>query len=303
MSRPLRIEFPGAVYHITSRGDRREQIFEDDADRRSFLEILDRALTRFEANCLAFCLMGNHYHLVLCTRQANLSRLMRHVNGVYTQAYNRRYTKVGHVLQGRFKAILVDRDACLVQLCRYVERNPVAAGLVVNAADWPWSSCRHHMALAEGPAWLDSQAVWQLLLGHSVEDAAARKHAGAVYAGLIAAPAPADFWTTQLRQQIYLGNDDFVRRMQANMPAPSVSVVEVPRLHRCTPCSGVSDRLRCAERRNEELRRAYREGNLTMTAIARELGLSVSTVSRLIARAETEAGGQVLPFASAKGKT
>ena len=129
MARPLRIEFPGAIYHVTSRGDRRESIFEDDVDRERFLAVLDQATARFDAQVLAYCLMGNHYHLVLHTRQGNLSLLMRHLNGVYTQAYNRRHGVVGHLLQGRFKAILVDRDAYLLTLCRYVELNPVRAKL------------------------------------------------------------------------------------------------------------------------------------------------------------------------------
>ncbi len=105
MSRPLRIEFPGAVYHVTSRGDRREPIFDDDADRQRFLGVLAHGLSRFDAQVLAYCLMGNHYHFVLYTRAANLSRLMRHINGVYTQAYNRRHGKVGHLFPGRFKAV------------------------------------------------------------------------------------------------------------------------------------------------------------------------------------------------------
>lgn len=96
MARPLRIEFEGAVYHVTSRGDRREPIFADDGDRIRLLQIVGRAMERFDAQVLAYCLMGNHYHFVLCTRQANLSRLMRHLNGVYTQDFNRRHGKVGH---------------------------------------------------------------------------------------------------------------------------------------------------------------------------------------------------------------
>ena len=139
MSRPLRLEFPDAVYHVTSRGDRREPIYRDDADRIDCLAVIAQAMERFDAQVLAYCLMGNHYHLVVHTRAANLSRLMRHVNGVYTQRFNRRHCLVGHLFQGRFKAILVDRDAYLLALCRYVERNPVAAGLVRHAGEWPWS--------------------------------------------------------------------------------------------------------------------------------------------------------------------
>ena len=151
MSRPLRIEFPGAVYHVTSRGDRREPIYREDADRLLQLDMLATALDRFDAQVLAYCQMGNHYHLVLYTRQGNLSRLMRHLNGVYTQAFNRRHGLVGHLFQGRFKAILVDRDAYLLALCRYVERNPVAAGLVKAPDAWRWSSCQAHLGPVPTP--------------------------------------------------------------------------------------------------------------------------------------------------------
>jgi putative transposase len=105
MSRPLRIEFPGAVYHVTSRRDRREPIFVDDTDRATLLTVVAQGMQRFSAQVLAYCLMGNHYHFVLHTRQANLSQLMRHLNGVFTQVFNRRRGKVGHLFQGRFNAI------------------------------------------------------------------------------------------------------------------------------------------------------------------------------------------------------
>lgn len=124
MARPLRIEYQGAVYHITSRGDRREPMALDDVDRSAFIEVLAQALKRFDARAWAYCLMGDHYHLVLHTRQANLSRLMRHVNGVYTQTFNRRHGLVGHLFQGRFKAIVVDADSYLLEVCRYVDLNP-----------------------------------------------------------------------------------------------------------------------------------------------------------------------------------
>lgn len=151
MSRPLRIEFPGAIYHMTARGDRREPIFVDDEDRNSLLDVVAKAMQRFDAQALAYCLMGNHYHFVLQTRQANLSRLMRQINGVYTQAFNRRHSKVGHLFQGRFKAVLVDRDAYLLAACRYVELNPVRAGIVDTPNAWPWSSYLAHVGEAHTP--------------------------------------------------------------------------------------------------------------------------------------------------------
>jgi REP element-mobilizing transposase RayT len=151
MARSLRIEFPGAVYHVTARGDRREDIFVDDEDRLALLEVVAQALSRFDAQMLAYCLMDNHYHFVLHTRRANLSLLMRHINGVCTQTYNRRHNKVGHLFQGRFKAILVDRDAYLLEVCRYVDLNPVRARMVRKPGSWAWSSYRAHTGEAPAP--------------------------------------------------------------------------------------------------------------------------------------------------------
>ena len=132
MARPLRIEFPSALYHVTSRGDRREPIFEDDEDRRKFLRVLAETVDRFNWICHAYCLMTNHYHLVVETPEANLSKGMRQLNGVYTQASNRRHRRTGHLFQGRFKAILVDKDSYLLELTRYVVLNPVRAKMATG---------------------------------------------------------------------------------------------------------------------------------------------------------------------------
>jgi putative transposase len=141
MARPLRLEFPGAAYHVTARGDGREPIFLDDEDRQSFADRFGREVIQQSWRLYAFCLMGNHYHLLIETPEANLARGMRRLNGVYTQAFNRRHRRVAHVLQGRYKAIVVNRDAYLLELCRYVVLNPVHARLVEDPAEWPWSRC------------------------------------------------------------------------------------------------------------------------------------------------------------------
>ena len=142
--------------------------------------------------------MGNHFHLVLHTRQGNLSRLMRHINGVYTQQFNRRHGLVGHLFQGRFKAILVDRDAYLMALCRYVERNAVAAGLVATADEWAWSSYRAHVCKAPTPSWLDSDGLHGYLLGRSVASDRDRRRAAQKYAALVtdADEREASLWQT-----------------------------------------------------------------------------------------------------------
>ena len=291
MSRPLRIEFPGAVYHVTSRGDRREMIYRDDADRALQLEVIAQAMDRFDAQVLAYCLMGNHFHLVLHTRRANLSRLMRHVNGVYTQRFNRRHGLVGHLFQGRFKAILVDRDAHLLALCRYVERNPVAVSMVAAPEDWPWSSCRAHLGQAATPGWLDSDGLHGYLLGATVSSAAERRRAVQRYAKLVAAAQDDDasFWQETLRGQVYLGDEAFVERMQAQAEPQRVAHKGIPKAQRLRPLTLQDCVTQCDGDRSRTLHMAYREAGLTMTALAEQTGLSVSHVSRLIAVEEAKA--------------
>jgi hypothetical protein len=210
------------------------------------------------------------------------------VNGVYTQHVNRRHGLVGHLFQGRFKAILVDRDAYLLQVCRYVELNPVRAGMVAAPGDWAWSSYRAHVGLADAPPWLDVQALHGHLLGRPARSAADQRSAAARYAALVAQGTGEALWAEHLRQQIYLGDAQFVERMQAQVsPATALTpqLREVPRPQRAAPMT-LQDCLREFEPRGEALRVAYRQCGITMTRMAAELGLSVSRISRLIAAAE-----------------
>lgn len=140
MARPLRIEYPGAVYHVTSRGNERKPIFQTDEDRELLLGILHKITEKFNWVYHAYCLMDNHYHLLIETPEGNLSKGMRQLNGVYTQAFNRRHNRVGHIFQGRYKAVLIQKDSHLLEVCRYVVLNPVRAGAVETPEDWPWSS-------------------------------------------------------------------------------------------------------------------------------------------------------------------
>ena len=285
MARPLRIEFPGAVYHVTSRGDRREPIFVDDEDRRALLAVLASGLERFDGCALAWCFMGNHYHFVLQTRQPNLSLLMRHVNGVYTQRFNQRHRKVGHLFQGRFKAVLVDRDSYLLEVCRYVELNPVRAGMVAAPGDWPWSSYAALTAQGPCPPWLDRAAVWGYLLGEDAATDALAQKASLAYADLVAAGKDVSLWPDHLRQQMYLGDEAFVLRMQALASDHAVSNKEIPKAQRASP-KALQDWLALMPSRDEAIVAAHRHSQLSMSQIARELGLSVSRVSRIIARTD-----------------
>lgn len=225
MSRPLRLEFEDALYHVTFRGDRREPIFEDDLDRLAFLNVVEQGLTRFDSEVFAYCLMGNHYHVVLQTHQPNLSRLMRHINGVYTQAYNRRQRKVGHLFQGRFKAVLVDVDAYLLEVCRYVDLNPVRVGMVNRPQDWAWSRYRAHTGHTERPGWLNSRALHRLLAPR-----APRREGPERYAQFVSQGRDVNLWDDALSGQIYLGDADFVQRMQAYAASPDAT--EIPRIQR-----------------------------------------------------------------------
>lgn len=207
MARPLRLEFPGAVYHITARGDRREAIFLDDEDRQRFIHLLGSEVGQQRWLLYAYCLMDNHYHLLLETPEPNLARGMRRLNGVYTQAFNRRHGLVGHVLQGRYKSILVDRDAYLLELCRYVVLNPIRAGIGDDPAAWSWSSYRATAGEMSAPQWLDTTRV--LGLFHPEQTAARRAYSRFVAQGR-GLPSP---WAN-LSGQIYLGGEAFLERMQ-----------------------------------------------------------------------------------------
>lgn len=285
MARPLRIEIADGVYHVTCRGDRREPIFGDDRDRVRLLDILGQALARFDAVALAYCLMNNHYHLVLQTKRANLSRLMRHVNGVYAQAFNRRHDLVGHVFQGRFHAIHVDRDAYLMQVCRYTDLNPVRARLVESPAEWTWSSFRAHCGFVDPPIWLDTDALRGQLLGIDATSAAVRGRAASIYAEFVAAGSSQRLWEEALRQDIYLGGEAFIARTQASARVDQVCAEEIPEVQRRAP-QPCAVNFKSAQERLEAVGRAYAVSGMRMREIAEVVGLSVSQVSRLIAQTE-----------------
>lgn len=289
MARPLRIEFPGAIYHLTSRGDRREPIFEDDEDRNLFLSLVGHAMSRYDAAVLAYCLMDNHYHLVVQTRQGNLSRLMQRLNGAYTQAYNRRHNKVGHLFQGRYKAILVDQDTYLLEVCRYVELNPVRARLIRNPANWRWSSYRAHAGMAAAVPWLDTAGVHGHVLGRDANSANDRRKAALQYAALVAAGKGVNLWEEALSQQIFLGERSFVERMHARLGTDAMQSKDIPREQRRRASPSIDQYLEHRLGRDHGIHRAVMEGQHSLTAVAAHVGLSVSRVSRIVTQLEKDA--------------
>jgi len=225
MARPLRLELAGALYHLTARGDRREPIFLDDGDRSLFIELLAKEVGQQGWLLYAFCLMDNHYHLLLETPEPNLVRGMRRLNGVYTQAFNRRHGLVGHLLQGRYKAILVDKDSYLLELCRYVVLNPVRVKkkMAASVEDWPWSSYLPTVGKAGCPDWLAAEQV--LALFGKGQIAARRAYERFVAQGVgVASP-----WES-LSGQIFLGKGEFLRKMQKLVDIQPSK--DVPRTHR-----------------------------------------------------------------------
>jgi len=154
MARPLRIEYPGAFYHVTSRGNEQREIFKSKKDRVQFLHYLETATERYGAAILIYCLMDNHYHLLLETPKGNLSQIMRHINGAYTTYFNVKRKRAGHLFQGRYKAILVEADEYAEELSRYIHLNPVRAGIVERPEDYIWSSYRAYIGQEKAPEWL-----------------------------------------------------------------------------------------------------------------------------------------------------
>lgn len=279
MARPLRLEFAGGLYHITSRGDGREDIYLSDADREAWLLVLGEVCKRFNWVCHAWCQMSNHYHLLIETPAANLAKGMRQLNGVYTQRFNRLHGRVGHVFQGRYKAVLVERDSYLLELARYIVLNPLRAGMVKRLEDWPWSSYLATCGQAVASEWL--QTDWILAQFGRQRASAIRKYVAFVHEG---ARLPS-VWT-QLQGQIYLGSESFVKKMQAQI-AKQPSLAEIPRTQRRTLTQPLGDFERRYDR-NEAIARAYLSGQHTMAAIAAHFGVHYTTVSRLV-RAYEEA--------------
>jgi putative transposase len=200
----------------------------------------------------------------------------------------------------------VDRDAYLLALCRYVERNPVAAGIVAQPQDWPWSSCRAHLGLEGTPPWLDTDGLHGYLLAREPKTSKDQQHAARLYAKMVTQTDPADdaFWATALRQQIFLGDKAFAQRMQEKADPLRRAAADVPRPQRQSVADTPAARervwgeclQRCSGDRAAALHAAYREHGMTMTALASLAGLSVSRVSRLIAGEEARdaAAGQQL---------
>ena len=278
MARPLRIELAGGLYHVTSRGDRREDIFLCEGDRYVWLKIFGDVCQRFNWICHAWCQMTNHYHVVVETVEGNLSQGMRQLNGVYTQKLNRAHCRVGHVFQGRYRAIMVEKDAYLLELMRYVVLNPVRAGMVGETGDWPWRSYRSMIGMSSRPDWLETD--WVLGQFGNTRGKAVMDYIDFVHAGV----DQPNVWES-LHGQIYLGSEAFVKRMQVLVSDRS-AMTEIPRTQRrplAKPLECYRDTIADSK---AAMAAAYATGDCTMQEIANCFRVHYVTVSRAVKRHE-----------------
>ena len=258
------------------RGNARRRIFKNDGDRETLLDLAGSVVKKYNWLCHAYCLMDNHYHLLIETPDGNLSRGMRQLNGVYTQTYNRRHRKVGHVFQGRFKAILVEKESYLLELCRYVVLNPVRAKAVERPEDWKWSSYGATVGTSKAPAGLSTD--WILGQFDGTRGQARRKYKEFVMAGL----GKDNPWRN-LKGQILIGREDFVERFR-ELLTEKESIKEIPRQQRYVnrPELSVIFGEKDGRHRKKLMCEAHVNYGYTLKAIADYLGIHYTTVSKAV---------------------
>jgi REP element-mobilizing transposase RayT len=256
MSRPPRTQAPGAIYHVTFRGNRRASIYLDEYDYKVWFDMLGEAALRYEIVVHAFCQMPNHYHLVVETPSGNLASAMRYLNGKYCQYFNRKHEFSGHVAQGRYYADRINRQQHLLELARYVVLNPVRAGLVADPADWNASNYHFFMGLAPAPAWLNVD--WTLSqFGTSSQDSRVSAYSKFVLQGR-GRPDPLRHLT---------------RPRRAGMAASNMDAQPVQTLQECS--AAYPDI-------NEAIVRAVLSTTCSLRAIARHFGVSPRTLDRIL---------------------
>lgn len=276
MSRQLRIEYEHALYHITSRGNNRENIYYDDEDRGDFLEILSEVCQRYHWLCHAYCLMSNHYHLLVETVSPTLSKGMHYLNGVYTHHYNMRHHHIGHLFQGRFKAILVEKEGYLLELARYIVLNPVRAKMTQSAKDWIWSSYCATAGLVKAHESLYIDWILSCFTEHRSQ--AFQQYQSFVQFGLNKKPM------SQVRNQIYLGTDKFINQAQTHALLNINRLNGVPNNQKHPRVEPLSYYAQLYPSRDEAMMHAYLSGGYTLQKVGSYFGVSESTVRRALKR-------------------
>jgi putative transposase len=278
MARPLRVSFSGAIYHVMARGNNKQAIFLDEVEYREVLHLLRIVVKRFGIVCHIYCLMPNHYHIVVETPAGNLSAALQWLNGEYARWWNKRHGRCGHVFQGRFKAQLVQRDRYLHALRDYVDWNPVEGGLVATPAEWEWSSYRAYAGLAAIPDFLTTDLVYGLIGASSAPDK------GLVYRSRGANPRVLAAVTAAIeRDDRWIGDDaafDGHRREAARQVGGGISRREL--LLSAPPLADLLRTGRSKGLRNAQMNRAHRQYGYRIADIAEHLKLNRSTIVRAI---------------------
>jgi putative transposase len=285
MARPLRIAFPGALYHVTSRGNARADILRDQHDFTHILALLRAAVERYKWLIHSYCLMPNHYHLMVETPRANLSDGMHYINGCHAQRFNRKYDHVGHVIQGRYKAILVDKETYLLELCRYIVLNPVRAGLVTKPGEWRWSSYNTTTGEAPNPGFLSTH--W-ILSEFDKDTAKARKAYRRFVADGINVGSP---WS-EMRGEILLGNSAFIEKMKPIFEAQGSSGVfrRVERYATRPPLASIFDGIPRRPLHIGKIRIAHSRYAYTLREIADFHNVTPTAVRKALQKARCSTG-------------
>lgn len=283
MSRPLRIPYAGAFYHVTARGNEKKVIFKNERDLERFLLYAEAAVQRYGAVIHAYCLMNNHYHLLIQTPLANLSEIMQYINGSYTTYVNTKRQRVGHLFQGRYKAILIDADAYAQELSRYIHLNPVRAGIVSKPVDYQWSSYLYYSGKKDAPKWLTIDFV----LGYFDERTTVgqRKYAEFVEAMI------GQRYESPLKATIassILGSKDFVEKIKAKYLRDRDMSRNLPSLTelRKRTVKEIVKETEAVWRRNERLQKVagvylcHRYSGLRLKEIGAYFGIGESAVSQ-----------------------
>jgi REP element-mobilizing transposase RayT len=280
MSRPLRIEYAEAVYHVTSRGNARRSIFKDDKDRSMLLNILEEVNDRYHWFCHAYCLMNNHYHLVIETPDGNLSKGMRQLNGIYTMRFNRRHGSVGHIFQGRYKAILVQKESHLLEVCRYIVLNPLRAKVVEVPERWRWSSYRATAGIERAHPCLTAD--WILGQFGPKRRTGEKRYRAFVMDGI----SEHRIWD-DVKGQSILGDEDFVSRL-IDYVRGYEEVKEIPKVQRYLNRPNLTEIFKNARgekrKRDRGIAEAVKRWGYSEREVGDYLTLHYSTVSRLIRR-------------------
>ena len=277
MSRPLRVLYEGALYHVIARGDNKKKIFLDDTDRRKFLFWLEDVVKTHNLVVYAYCLMDNHYHLLVETPDANLPAAMRDLNGNYSQWFNARHSRVGHLFGGRYKSFLIEKETYLLAVARYIVLNAVKAGLVDHPSKWKWSSFKATAGLSKTPHWLSVD--WLLGNFSKKRPQAQRAYREFVVEG-IDAPNPYD----ELEHDFILGSPQFVHWIWDNHTAGSEDLKDYPRAQRIVGRPTLKDLFTpgmTKQRRDDAIVFARVRCGYLASEIARHLGLERSVVGKI----------------------